>query len=150
MLTHIRTPFFVLAVVGLSAAPMGAIASLEADDYSKHRTEVMKEMDSAISNISNQTYGLFPYDKEDVVEKARKIRSGLDRVPDLFPKGSASISTKPVIWKKPTAFKKALQKVVKRADALVATAETKDKHAVVSELKKLHKACNSCHAKFRK
>lgn len=147
---RILKPLCLMAGVALSLSPVGAGASEEVGDFSKARSVAMKQMDSAVTNLSNQTYGLFPYNKQEALEKAQLIREQLDEIDDLFPKGSASASTKKEIWKKPTDFKKALKKVIQRADTLVATIETSDKHQVIGELKKLHKACNSCHAKFRK
>ena len=83
--------------------------------------------------------------------KAKDIAGNMDKVVDLFPKGSTSDKSKalPVIWEKWDEFSKNPGKVKTAAEDLAKAAAAKDDAAVGAKFKVLGSACANCHKTFR-
>ncbi len=83
--------------------------------------------------------------------KAKQIAANMDKVPDLFPKGSTSEKSraKPKIWEEWVSFNEKRIALRTAADALVKAAMAGDKSEVKAKYKALGKACSSCHRSFR-
>ena len=75
----------------------------------------------------------------------------MDKILDLFPKGSISEKSraKAEIWEKWDEFSKQPGKVKVAAQALADAAKTKNEAEVNTKLKALGDACASCHSSFR-
>lgn len=74
------------------------------------------------------------------------------RVPELFPQGSTSTTSraKDEIWKKWDEFVKAADTMKTEADQLAVTIAGGKANEVVGQAKKMFGACKSCHDSFRK
>lgn len=73
-------------------------------------------------------------------------------VPEIFPAGSGEGKTDalPAIWKKPEAFKQAVQKFVDAANGMAAAADSGDMGKIGLAINALGHACKNCHDNFRK
>jgi cytochrome c556 len=83
--------------------------------------------------------------------KAKDIGNNMDKVVDLFPKGSTSDKSRalPAIWEKWDDFSKHPGQVKKAANDVAAAAKAKDDAALPAKVKALGDACGSCHKNFR-
>jgi len=83
--------------------------------------------------------------------KVKAVMENMDKVLDLFPKGSLSEKSraKVEIWEKWDEFSKNPEIVKKAAQALADAAKAKDEEGVNTKLKALGDACNNCHRTFR-
>jgi cytochrome c556 len=83
--------------------------------------------------------------------KAKDIGNNMDKVNDLFPKGSTSDKSRalPAIWEKWDDFSKHPGQVKKAANAVADAAKAKDDAALPAKVKALGDACGSCHKNFR-
>jgi cytochrome c556 len=83
--------------------------------------------------------------------KAKDIGNNMDKVNDLFPKGSTSDKSRalPAIWEKWDDFSKHPGQVKKAANDVAAAAKAKDDAALPAKVKALGDACGSCHKNFR-
>ena len=72
-------------------------------------------------------------------------------VPTVFPEGSGDGKTEAlaVIWEKPDAFKKAMDKYVAAAKGMAKAANSGDMQAVGPAIKELGGSCKGCHDDFR-
>jgi cytochrome c556 len=83
---------------------------------------------------------------------AQAIALHSTRVPDLFPKGSTSETSraKDEIWQKWDEFVKAADTMKTETDQLVMTIADGKADEVVNQLKKVFGSCKNCHDNFRK
>jgi len=83
--------------------------------------------------------------------KAKDIAGNMDKVGDLFPKGSTSEKSRalPAIWEKPDDFKKSAAKVKQAANDVADAAKAKDDAALGTKVKALGDACGGCHKNYR-
>ncbi|MGH7825106.1 MAG: c-type cytochrome [Candidatus Binatia bacterium] len=83
--------------------------------------------------------------------KAKEIMGTAEKIPDLFPKGSAKGETraKAEIWDKWDDFTKKAKSLNKAAGELAAAAKAKDDAAVTAKVKAVGGACSGCHKAFR-
>jgi len=83
--------------------------------------------------------------------RVKGIMENMDKVLDLFPKGSLSEKSraKAEIWEKWDEFSKNPGIVKSAAQALADAAKAKDEEGVNTKLKALGNACNNCHRNFR-
>lgn len=94
-------------------------------------------------------------DYETVKAKAKEIMGSMDKLPDLFPKGSLSEKSRahPDIWEKWIQFGKRAANVKKEAAALSKAAAAKDADQIQVQAKALGNnregACGECHRIFR-
>ena len=83
--------------------------------------------------------------------RVKGVMENMDKVLDLFPKGSLSEKSraKAEIWEKWDEFSKNPGIVKSAAQALADAAKAKDEEGVNTKLKALGDACNNCHRNFR-
>lgn len=83
---------------------------------------------------------------------AQAIALHATRIPELFPQGSTSETSKakPEIWQKWDEFVKSADTLKTEADQLVVTIAEGKSDEVTTQLKKVFGACKSCHDTFRK
>ena len=119
----------------------------QADVVEKRQT-LMKSNSAATKAIKGAVESK---DYATVETKAKEIMGNMDRVLDLFPKGSTKGKTKAKaeIWDKWDDFSKTPGKVKKAAGDLADAAKAKDDAAVEAKVKALGAACKSCHEPFR-
>lgn len=86
-----------------------------------------------------------------VETKAKDIMGNMDRVLDLFPKGSTGPKSraKAEIWEKWDDFSKNPAKVKEAAQELAEAAANKNDAEMGAKFKALGGACNDCHNAFR-
>lgn len=95
-------------------------------------------------------------DYKTIQVKAKEIVDNMDRVPDLFPKGSTSEKSHahPAIWERWDEFRKDAAKTKTEAQALLKAAEAKDDAEVKVKVKAIggmtSGACGECHVSFNK
>ena len=83
---------------------------------------------------------------------ARSLADLARIVPKIFPAGSGEGKTDalPAIWKKPDAFKKAVQKFIDASSELANAADGGDMGKIGPAINAVGKACKNCHDNFRK
>ena len=90
-------------------------------------------------------------DSAEIQVKVKVIMDNMDKILDLFPKGSISEKSraKAEIWEKWDEFSKNPAIVKKAAQALADAAKSKDEAEVNTKFKALGDACANCHNSFR-
>lgn len=129
------------------ALTVSSLAFAQSDVIEK-RQKLMKS-NSATAKALKQAVA--DKDYATIETKVKVITGNMDRVLDLFPKGSTSEKSraKPVIWEKWDEFSKNPAKVKKAATDLAEAAKAKDQAKVEADYKALGNACNGCHKPFR-
>ncbi|MFQ5850157.1 MAG: c-type cytochrome [Candidatus Binatia bacterium] len=123
------------------------------EDVIKKRIELMKSNNSAAKAIKK---ALKEKDFNTIESKAKVIAGNMDKVLDLFPKGSTSEKSraKPEIWEKWDEFSKLPGKVKAAAEALAKAAVANDEAEVRVQIKAIggfrSVACGNCHKSFVK
>ncbi len=117
-------------------------------DVIEKRQKLMKSNSAAAKAIKK---GVEEKDYATVETKAKDIMGNMDKVLDLFPKGSTAGKTKAKaeIWDKWDDFSKNPGKVKKAASELADAAKSGDGAAVDVKVKALGDACGACHKAFR-
>ncbi len=122
------------------------------DDVIEKRKSLMKANSAAVKVIAK---AVEEKDYATVEIKAKDIVGNMDKVLDLFPKGSISEKSRahPDIWEKWDEFSKNPGKVRKAAEALSKAAAAKNEAEVNVQVKALGNvregACGNCHKTFR-
>ena len=118
------------------------------DDVIEKRQKLMKSNGADAKAIKA---AVEQKDYATIETKAKNIGNNMEKVNDLFPKGSTSEKSRalPAIWEKWDEFSKNPGKVKKAADELADAAKAKDDAAIPAKLKALGDACGSCHKNFR-
>ena len=137
-----QTVFFALAVV------LFAPHAFAQQDAIEKRQKLMKENGAAAKAIKG---ALESKDYATIETKAKDIGNNMDKVNDLFPKGSTSDKSRalPAIWEKWDEFSKNPAKVKKAANDVADAAKAKDDGALAAKVKALGEACGGCHKNFR-
>jgi cytochrome c556 len=122
------------------------------DDVIDKRKSLMKANNADVKAIGKAAE---EKDYATVEAKAKEIMGNMDKVVDLFPKGSISEKSRahPDIWEKTDEFKKNATKVRQAAEALSKAAAAKNEAEVNVKVKELGNvregACGNCHKAFR-
>jgi cytochrome c556 len=117
-------------------------------DVVEKRQKLMK-LNSADAKAIKKALG--EKDSKTVEVKAKEIMGNMDKVLELFPKGSTAENSraKPEIWDRWDEFSKHPGKVKKAAQELVDAAKSGDDSKSGAKFKALGDACNACHNDFR-
>jgi cytochrome c556 len=134
-----------LVVFGLAVAVPQLFAQ---EDVIEKRQKLMKSNGADAKAIKG---AIEQKDYATIETKAKDIAGNMDKVNDLFPKGSTSDKSRalPAIWEKWDEFSKNPAKVKKAANDLADAAKAKDDAAISTKVKALGDACGSCHKNFR-
>lgn len=134
--------FLTLAVV------LVAPQAFAQQDVIEKRQKLMKENSADAKAIKG---ALESKDYATIETKAKDIGNNMDKVNDLFPKGSTSDKSRalPAIWEKWDDFSKHPGKVKKAANDVADAAKAKDDGALPAKVKALGEACGGCHKNFR-
>jgi cytochrome c556 len=118
------------------------------EDVIEKRQKLMKNNGAAAKAIKG---GMEQKDYATIETKAKDIGNNMDKVVDLFPKGSTSEKSRalPAIWEKWDEFSKNPAKVKKAANEVAEAAKAKDDAALPAKVKALGDACGGCHKNFR-
>ncbi|HEX9143996.1 MAG TPA: cytochrome c [Candidatus Binatia bacterium] len=118
------------------------------EDAIEKRQKLMKNNGAAAKAIKG---GMEQKDYATIETKAKDIGNNMDKVLDLFPKGSTSEKSRalPAIWEKWDEFSKNPAKVKKAANEVAEAAKAKDDAALGAKVKALGDACAGCHKNFR-
>ncbi len=121
------------------------------DDVIKKRQKLMKSNSKAWGFL-RKAVKKEEKDYAKIESNAKLIVANMDKVLDLFPKGSTSKKSraKAEIWEQWDEFSKNPAKVKTAAQALADAAMAKDGSQAALEFKALNTACRSCHRPFRK
>lgn len=113
------------------------------------RKDLMKSNNKASKAIKTAVEAK---DYATIETNAKVIVANMDKVVELFPKGSTSNKSraKAEIWEKWDEFSNKPAKVKTAAQALIDAAMAKDGDRVDAEYKAVGAACSSCHRTFRK
>ena len=132
---------------GILALFIAAELFAQADVIEKRQT-LMKSNSAATKAIKAAVESK---DYATIETKAKDIQGNMDKVLDLFPKGSNKGKTKAKaeIWDKYDEFSKNPGKVKKAAGDLADAAKAKDDGAIEAKVKAVGGACKSCHEPFR-
>ena len=120
----------------------------QSDEFQKRRLLMESANDAATKDISRLAKeGNFT----EIQIKVKGIIDNMDKILDLFPKGSISEKSraKAEIWEKWDEFSKEPAKVKQAAQALAEAAKNHNEAEVNVKLKALGDACASCHRNFR-
>jgi cytochrome c556 len=118
------------------------------EDVIEKRQKLMKNNGAAAKAIKG---AMEQKDYATIETKAKDIGNNMDKVADLFPKGSTSEKSRalPAIWEKWDEFSKNPAKVKKAANDVAEAAKEKDDAALPAKVKALGDACGGCHKNFR-
>ena len=118
------------------------------EDVIEKRQKLMKSNGADAKAIKG---ALESKDYATIETKAKDIGNNMDKVLDLFPKGSTSDKSRalPAIWEKWDEFSKNPAKVKKAANDVADAAKAKDDGALPAKVKALGDACGGCHKNFR-
>lgn len=141
---HKYLPAVFFAALALFAAS-GVFAQ---QDAIEKRIKLMKDNGADAKAIKK---GMEEKDYATVEAKAKDIGANMDKVLDLFPKGSTSEKSRalPAIWEKWDEFSKGPGKVKKAAADVADAAKAKDDAGLPAKVKALGEACGACHKNFR-
>lgn len=141
---HKYLPAVFFAALALFAAS-GVFAQ---QDAIEKRIKLMKDNGADAKAIKK---GMEEKDYATVEAKAKDIGANMDKVLDLFPKGSTSEKSRalPAIWEKWDEFSKGPGKVKKAAADVADAAKAKDDAGLPAKVKALGDACGACHKNFR-
>lgn len=122
-------------------------SQLFAQEVIEKRQKLMKGNSAAAKAIKG---AVETKDYATIETKAKDIMGNMDKVLDLFPKGSTSEKSRalPAIWDKWDEFSKNPGKVKKAASDLADAAKAKDEK-IGEKVKALGDACGGCHKNFR-
>ncbi len=126
-----------------------AFQAFAQEDVVKKRRALMKSNNKSFKAIKKAGK---KNDFATIESKAKIIAANLDKIPDLFPKGSTSEKSraKPAIWEKWDTFNQKRIAVKTAANELAEAAKAEDGQKVSSIVKGFGKKCGSCHRSFRK
>jgi cytochrome c556 len=143
-----------LAVLISLAVVLGCSSALFAqEEIIQKRKDLMRGNNDAVSKSIKKA--VEEKDYATIETKAKDIMGNMDKVPDLFPKGSTSEKSRahPDIWTKNEEFRKRAANAKKAAEALSKAAAAKDEAEVNVKVKELGNnrdgACGECHKVFR-
>jgi cytochrome c556 len=93
-----------------------------------------------------------PYDLEKLRGYAATLHDNCHRSESLFPAGSEDhlSRAKEAVWDRPDQFRMEFQKLHESSEALVETVADGDRTDIAIAAADLQKACDGCHAVFRK
>ena len=118
------------------------------EEIQKRRLLMESNSDAATKAIKQ---AVAAKDYPNIELKAKEIMGNMDRLLDLFPKGSISEKSraKPEIWERWDEFSKEPDKVRKAAQELADAAKAQDEEKIKDSFKALGQGCASCHKSFR-
>jgi cytochrome c556 len=118
------------------------------DDILKRRQLMESNNDAGVKALGK---AIKEKDFAEIQVKVKVIMDNMDKIPDLFPKGSLSEKSraKAEIWEKWDEFIKNPGMVKKAAQALADAAKSKNETEVNTKFKALGDACANCHNSFR-
>lgn len=118
------------------------------ESWPEKRQKLMKSNSAAAKAIKT---AVAEKDYATVATKAKEIMGNMDRVLDLFPKGSTVGKTKAKadIWDKWDEFSKNPAKLKKAASELAEAAAAKDGAKVEAAYKAVGGVCGACHKAYR-
>lgn len=139
-----------LCTVVLSACATGSSQSMSADQAIAARQQLMKEQGGAMRSIGEK---LKSGQVQAVAADAEKLMQTAQRIPDLFPAGSANPQTsraKAEIWQKRAEFDGYAKALETKATQLAATARSGNAQATQAAVADIGRTtCTSCHDAFR-
>jgi cytochrome c556 len=141
----------VLMVVSMTFASSSAIFAQE--EIIQKRKDLMRANNDAVSKAIKKA--VEEKDYATIETKAKDIMGNMEKIPDLFPKGSTAEKSRahPDIWTKNEQFRKLSVDAKKAAEALSKAAAAKNEAEVNVKVKELGNsrdgACGACHKVFR-
>ena len=135
MKMHHRKPLAIGIFCAISY--FAASQSFAQEDVISQRKALMKANNEAVSKSMKKAAEEKDYATVEI--KAKEIMGNMDRVPDLFPKGSTSEKSRahPDIWVKNDEFRRDAANAKKVAEELVKAAAAKNEVEVNIKLKEL-------------
>ena len=135
-------------LAGIFLMSVASQAFAQADEIAK-RQKLMKSNNKASKAIKKAAK---KNDFATIEAKAKEIAANMDKVPDLFPKGSTSEKSraKAEIWEKWDTFNEKRLALKTAANDLANAAKLNDREKVTSIIKGFGRKCGSCHRSFRK
>lgn len=145
-------PRFATAVL-LGCLCLPALAQFQTPESAiKYRQGAFSVMAAHFSRVAMMAQGIQPYDAKSALENAELV-GNLARLPfTAFAAGTdkgAPNRAKDEVWKEPTKFKAASDKMVADAGKLEAAARSGDFEGLKAAVGNLGKSCKSCHDDFR-
>jgi cytochrome c556 len=140
------TSLIVLALFLIPAPALSQNVIEQRDKLMKANAAALKEIRAAAKESDYAT----------LQAKGKEIVAAMDKVPDLFPKGSLSEDSLavPAIWEKWDEFRKHVRTTSAAAEGLVKAAAAKDDAQVQEQVKAIggmtSGACGGCHLSFNK
>ncbi|MEO5337477.1 MAG: cytochrome c [Magnetospirillum sp. WYHS-4] len=139
-------------LLGLAAGP--AWADEAADKaLAEKRVMSMKDVRSSMATLRRMVRGQAEFAQQDAVDAVQVLLTELDDMPKTFSGGpsKAPSDSKPEIWTDWNGFMKILGESKDAANGLmVSVRSTSSGTALKEKYENLDKACEACHAKFRK
>jgi len=123
----------------------GSMPPQEPVAYRRHVKNAMQEHLAAFGLIL-----MFRAPHEDQFGMHADALASLARAHEvLYPVGSETAGTSPLIWEQPETFAEAASKTTAAADRLRESLDSKNRHYVLNAFVRLSDSCEGCHARFR-
>jgi cytochrome c556 len=116
------------------------------------RMAAMKTMETELKAIRAMLSGEEPYDLGKLRAYATTLHDNCHRSESLFPAGSHDHHSRAreAVWDSPDEFRMEFHRLHASSEALVATVADGDRADIAVATADLQKACDGCHAVFRK
>jgi len=128
-----------------------ALAQVKPEILVKQRQAVMTLQGKYFGPIAAMAQGKAPYNAEIVSRNATYLENLSQMAWDGFDASTEGVKSAalPAIWKEPSKFKEAADRLQAEAGKLAVAARNKDEAGVKAQFGAVGKACGSCHESFR-
>ena len=140
-----------LAIGALTAFASLALAHEEATGVVKERMDLMEGQKDDMKLIGDMAKGNTPFDAAKAAAAARDIQTTSDKIPELFPEGSAGhpSEAKEEIWQDWEDFTAKADDLARAAGELSAALETAAGNEWTAAFKQVSDGCKACHKSYR-
>jgi cytochrome c556 len=137
----------------LTGNPAGSLLAHDgATGIVAERMATMQNMELQLRTIQAMLSGWAPFDLAKLREYVAVLHDNCHRSGSLFPPGSSDRAShaKPAVWDDPEAFQEEFRKLHEASEALVEIVGDGDRTDIATATSDLQRACDGCHATFRK
>lgn len=136
----------VLAAAAVAVSIAGAAVG---QDVVAERQQLMKDNGAALGPVIGMVRGRADFNAEVAAESFRRVAANAERIPALFPEGSAGGSAAPEIWQNFAEFTALAEKLKTDAEAAAASSAN-GLEAMRTAFSAVNGTCSSCHRQFER
>jgi cytochrome c556 len=154
MRSSVKRTVFGATMAAAAIGSLAAVAAIDVNTVLKDRQTTMKQQGKDMGAVKGFLDG--KGDQAAALAAAKSLTQTTQKIPDLFPPGTAKPSpdgdyaAKAAIWSDWNKFLTAQKSAATKADALLAAVQGGDKDAIRTAFADLGKnGCGACHTDFR-